>query len=147
MMVRALKTCELQSALDLIWRVFQEFEAPEYSEEGVKAFYKYIELNTMKKLVEAGEMKFLGAYEVETLIGVIGIKRGKHISMLFVDSAFHRKGIATALFEEAFTAYQGPLTVNSSPYALEFYHRLGFKDQAGEQVMDGIRFTPMKMEK
>jgi len=35
------------------------------------------------------------------------------------------------------------ITVNSSPYALEVYHRLGFIDKDREQTVDGIRFTPM----
>lgn len=92
-------------------------------------------------------MEFWGAFEADALTGVIGVKQGKHISVLFVDPAFHRKGIATALVAEAFWEYQGIVTVNSSPYATPFYHRLGFEDQSAEQVMDGIRFTPMKMEK
>ncbi len=37
------------------------------------------------------------------------------------------------------------ITVNSSPYAVEVYHKLGFKDTAVEQISDGIRFTPMKL--
>ncbi|WP_334295796.1 GNAT family N-acetyltransferase [Clostridioides difficile] len=37
------------------------------------------------------------------------------------------------------------ITVNSSPYAVEVYHKLGFKDTAVEQIVDGIRFTPMKL--
>lgn len=36
------------------------------------------------------------------------------------------------------------LTLNSSPYGLPFYRRLGFVPQSGEQEKDGIRFTPMK---
>ena len=37
------------------------------------------------------------------------------------------------------------LTVNASPYAVEFYHKKGFKDLQGETVADGIRFTPMEL--
>ncbi|QGQ48658.1 GNAT family N-acetyltransferase [Metabacillus sediminilitoris] len=35
------------------------------------------------------------------------------------------------------------LTVNSSPYALGIYHRLGFVESDKEQTINGIRFTPM----
>jgi len=36
------------------------------------------------------------------------------------------------------------MTVNSSPYAVDIYRRLGFHAISEEQLTDGIRFTPMK---
>ena len=36
------------------------------------------------------------------------------------------------------------LTLNSSPYGLPFYLRLGFFPLSEEQEINGIRFTPMK---
>ena len=35
-------------------------------------------------------------------------------------------------------------TVNSSPFAVPVYHKLGFVDTNTEQLTDGIRYTPMK---
>ncbi len=35
-------------------------------------------------------------------------------------------------------------TVNSSPYAVEIYRRLGFAPTDHEQITNGIRYTPMK---
>ena len=37
------------------------------------------------------------------------------------------------------------LTVNASPYAVGFYHKMGFTDLRGETEADGIRFTPMEL--
>ncbi|MDN5360294.1 MAG: hypothetical protein PWQ84_1357, partial [Thermotogaceae bacterium] len=37
------------------------------------------------------------------------------------------------------------LTVNSSPYAVGFYHKMGFKDTDNELEKDGIRFVPMEL--
>lgn len=146
-MIRSLKMNDLESALELIWKVFLEFEAPDYSEQGTESFRKFIQLNQIQGLVKKGELRFWGSFEAEGLTGVIGVKHGNHISMLFVDPAFHRRGIATALVSEAFREYHGTVTVNSSPFALAFYRCLGFQDQSGEQIIDGIRFTLMKMEK
>lgn len=146
-MIRLLRENELSSALKLIWKVFLEYEAPDYSEQGVKTFQMYIEESDMIQRVDQGEMEFWGAFESGEMVGVIALKHGKHISMLFIDPAYHRKGIATALVAQVFADYQGTITVNSSPYAIPFYHRIGFQNQANEQVIDGIRFTPMKMEK
>ena len=30
-------------------------------------------------------------------------------------------------------------------YAVDFYHKKGFRDLQGETVADGIRFTPMEL--
>ena len=39
------------------------------------------------------------------------------------------------------------ITVNSSPYAVPVYHKLGFSDTDTEQLADGMRYTLMKFEK
>ena len=39
------------------------------------------------------------------------------------------------------------ITVNSSPYAVPVYHKLGFVDTDVEQISDGMRYTPMKYER
>ena len=38
------------------------------------------------------------------------------------------------------------LTLNSSPYGLPFYLTLGFVPRSEEQLINGIRFTPMKYQ-
>jgi len=48
------------------------------------------------------------------------------------------------LFEAALkNSSSNELTVNASPYAMEIYHHLGFKDTKTEQTVMGIRFIPM----
>lgn len=37
------------------------------------------------------------------------------------------------------------ITVNSAPFAIDFYHKIGFKDTGKEQTVDGIRFLPMQI--
>ena len=36
------------------------------------------------------------------------------------------------------------VTVNASPYGVEFYHRLGFRDLRPQEKRDGIIYTPME---
>ena len=42
MEIRRIQERDLSAAMDLCWRVFLEFEAPDYPPEGVEAFYAYI---------------------------------------------------------------------------------------------------------
>jgi len=90
-----------------------------------------------------------GAYDSETLLGVIATRnKGNHIALFFVDGKHHRQGIGKTLFQivlENSTAKE--ITVNSSPYAVEVYHRLGFVDIAPEETTNEIRYIPMVYSK
>ncbi len=139
-MIRPLREEETESALRLIWKVFNEYEAPDYAPEGTAEFKKT--LNDDEYL--AG-IRYYGAFDQDTLAGVLGIREQKaHICFFFVDRAYHRKGIGTALFERMREDHADrPITLNSSPYGLPFYKALGFIPADREQTVNGIRFTPM----
>lgn len=140
MKIRKLETGERAAAMELVWRVFQRFEAPEYSLEGVQTFRAYI---TDPAAVSA--LTVYGAFAGETVIGVLAILEGTHISLFFVDPAWHRKGVGKTLFRCFLEdSRAGEITVNSSPYAVEVYRHLGFQVTAPEQMTDGIRYTPMR---
>ncbi|MEG0774239.1 GNAT family N-acetyltransferase [Clostridium sp.] len=62
-----------------------------------------------------------------------------HIALSFVDGKHHRQGIGKKLFQivlENSTAKE--ITVNSTPYAVEVYNRLGFVDIASEETTKEI---------
>ena len=140
----------LKGALELVWEVFEEYEAPDYEEMGVKTFRHFIEYSSIVEKVNAGEMKFWGCYQNNFLVGVVAIREGQHISLLFVRGKFHHLGAGTMLVNAAIAdiASGNPenpvVTVNSSPYAVEFYKAVGFEPLDEEQKADGIRYTPMR---
>ncbi|WBW96327.1 GNAT family N-acetyltransferase [Oceanirhabdus sp. W0125-5] len=149
--IRPMKIEELERALELIYNVFMEFEAPDFWEEGVKTFVEFLDFNSIKNKIEDDNLNFFGCYDKEKLVGVIATRQVSHIVLLFVDKNYHRKGIGRKLFETVLSAVEdnfniNEITINSSPYAVEFYHKLGFQDTDSEQLVDGIRFTPMKFE-
>ncbi|MEM1484245.1 GNAT family N-acetyltransferase [Oscillospiraceae bacterium PP1C4] len=139
MTIRQLQHHEIQSALDLVWTVFTKFEAPDYSEKGVNTFRQFINDKTM-----TNRLLIYGAFICDKLVGVLAIRDESHISLFFVQKEYHQQGIGRNLFEYAVqNCKSDKMTVNSSPYAVEIYHKLGFADTNTEQTMDGIRFTPM----
>ena len=147
--IRSLNADDIIPAMDLVWHVFSEFEAPEYSEEGVAEFKAFIEPSFITDKMPNGEFRLWGAYENERIVGVIAIKQPLHITLLFVDKHYHRRGIAGKLFEtvindETIAGQHDHVTVNSSPYAVEIYRRMGFTPTDTEQTVNGLRFTPME---
>lgn len=97
-----------------------------------------------------GRNEILGCYLNQYLIGVIALRTGQHISLLFVRGKFHHLGVATQLVKivENEVLAQNPkiraVTVNASPYAVGFYEKSGFVPLDKEQKANGIRFTPMR---
>lgn len=139
----------LGEALSLVWRVFLEFEAPDYCEEGVAEFRRFIEPGAIEKRLRHGELAMWAYRAADGIRGVIALRPPCHISLLFVDKRYHKQGVARALFEYMLSHIRentphAELTVNSSPYAAGFYRRMGFADTDSEQTVNGIRFIPMK---
>lgn len=145
MIIRKIKRNEMEEALELILRVFMQFEAPDYTDEGVEAFKKTAIYN--KDYIDSIVM--YGAYKKDKIVGVIATRNnGNHIALFFVDGQYHRKGIGKMLFQTILDqSTADEITVNSSPYAKEVYHHLGFEDTAPEQNADGIRYIPMIYKK
>lgn len=149
--IRHLKRKEWDMAMQLAWDTFLVYEAPEYAPEGVKNFHEFVKGDELRNMFALGEYRAWGAFDNDdVVIGILGIRSHWHISLLFVEPRFHHQKIATRLLEHAFAeaAKEGVemMTVNSSPYAVGFYHRLGFTDMDREKTTDGIRYTPMSIE-
>jgi GNAT superfamily N-acetyltransferase len=147
MVIKNVEIRDIPEALNLVWEVFQEFEKPDYSEQGIVEFRKFLDIDEVTGKIERGELVMKGSYDGTVLTGVIAVRNSNHISLLFVHKNYHRRGIARSLVESVVKdcrkAGYAEITVNSSPFAVEAYHHLGFVDTDVEQTVNGIRFTPM----
>ena len=138
-----------EPAMKLAWETFLIFEAQEYGEEGIESFRDFISDQRLKNMFLKGEYQMMVALHEEKIIGFITVRNRSHISLLFVDKKYHRQGIGSILIEkmgEYLITEVGVdyMTVDSAPYALEFYHKLGFWDLAPRQQKQGIIYTSMK---
>lgn len=137
------KDNKIAEAMQLVWQVFLEFEAPDYSEAGIKTFQTFI-----NNYDSVRELDIYAAYENDRLLGVIAVRFQSHISLFFVPKEFQKQGIGRRLFEYVLNlCHEKKMTVNSSPYAVLVYRRLGFVDTDTEALEDGIRYTPMEYQK
>ena len=94
-LVRPLENAEKGKALQLAWKVFCEFESPDYAPEGTEEFKK--RLNDDAYL--AG-IRYYGAFDEEKLVGMLGIREEKrHVCFFFVDGEYQRLGIGRKLFK------------------------------------------------
>lgn len=131
----------MQEALKLVLKVFLEYEAPNYTEEGIREFKRTINNSDW---VQARE--FYGAFDEDNeILGVIATKDITHIALFFVDGKYHNQGIGRKLYDKVKSVNKnGFFTVNSSLYARAVYRHLGFSDIGKEQCVNGLKFYPMK---
>ena len=141
------KNTEIKEALQLAEDVFMQFEAPYFSERGVKSFTDFLWGKNVKKMLAEGSFVVWGCYIEKRLAGMMALRENSHISLAFVHGDFHRQGIGRMLYAEAsrYAAAKNvkKITVNASDYGIPFYRAMGFKETDMQLEADGIFYTPM----
>jgi GNAT superfamily N-acetyltransferase len=149
--IREIHSGEEEEACRLIRKSFDEFIAPGYSNEGVNEFLKYVNPDSMRERL-ADDSFALVAVADDVITGIIEVRSNNHIALLYVKKEYHRSGTAKKLLESAiekcrqFDSTVDEIEVNSSPYAVRIYEKLGFTGVDSEKTVNGIRFTPMKLK-
>ena len=151
---RYLQPGEETAVCNLVTRVFNEFIAPDYTDEGTREFNAYIEPERLASRYQSNHKVIVAtiATHHDEIVGMLELRNGEHISLLFVDKRFQHKGISRRLVQQAIdicrqdNPNQRQMSVNSSPYALPVYKRLGFHVTQPEQVSHGIRYIPMVLD-
>lgn len=139
-----------EKAKALIWRVFETCNASDYSQEGIRQFRDFLDDDTLYRMFLAGSFRLVVASLYGNLVGVLGLRDLCHLSLLFVETTCHRNGIGSALVEyaaEMIARESGGtrLTVYATPYASDFYLRLGFVSTDQVKQDGGIIYTPMAL--
>jgi GNAT superfamily N-acetyltransferase len=139
--IKSITRDDKTATIKLVYNVFMQFEASDYSQEGIDTFMKTVLYNN--EFYDSLEL--YGSYIKNELVGVIATRsNGNHIALFFVKAEYQNQGIGKALFYHVVgNSTKNEITVNSSPYAVKVYHRFGFVDTDTEQLSDGIRYTPM----
>jgi GNAT superfamily N-acetyltransferase len=136
---------QARTASDLIARVFRVFVAPLFTAEGQREFLAYTGPERMAARLGRNH-RALVAVAGRRIVGIIEVRGRSHVSLLFVEGAHQRRGVARGLFRAAFEDAGGArrrITVNASPNSVAAYERLGFCAKGPERARKGIRFLPM----
>lgn len=147
--IRWADVSDWEETMSMIWRTFLRFEAEDYTPEGISNFRSFISDGQIYNMFLEGSYLMMVALDGERIIGEISVRGRNHISLLFVDEAYHRKGVGRALVN-AMAKYlreerkQLFMSVKAAPYAVGFYRRTGFHICSPEEEYSGIRVTAME---
>ena len=150
LLLKEMEAKEVEKISILVKTVFEEFVAPNFSDEGINNFLAYISPEAILHRENEGKNFLIIAKEAEQIVGIIEMRDYYHICLFFVDKNNHNNGIAKKLLAMAIKKCKevkpdlDKIEVNSSRYGVPIYQKLGFTQIGEEQVINGILFIPMK---
>ena len=65
---------EWEEAMGLAWKTFLEFEAADYTLEGIRSFEDFITDTGLKRMFTEGTYLMMTAYESERMVGMITLR-------------------------------------------------------------------------
>jgi len=140
--VRQIETSEYEAAAQVVLTSFLDCVASSMEPRGITVFEEFSTAHAIRSRDASGCVTYV-AIEDTQVVGVLHVKDGDHISLLFVLPDFQGKGIGNALIQKA-DQFKMLATVHSSTIALKAYESYGFRACGPEQLSDGIRFVPMQ---
>lgn len=135
---------------EFIRRVYDEFVANEYPEEGNRVFYDWIEPSKIAKRQQKQNTLLVAVID-SLIVGMIEVRDTNIISLLFVDRQYQGRGIAKRLVDQSLrdclrvNLHIDRLRVHASPFSIPIYRKLGFVETDVMQEEFGITYLPMEM--
>lgn len=146
--VRWAREEEWAPAMKMIWRTFLRYDGQDYTEEGIRNFFDFITDDDLYRAFLRGEYQVMVALAQGTVIGAGSLRNRNHLSLLFVDGAYHRRGVGSTILIRLCDYLEHEMgeryiSLKAAPYAVGFYRKLGFRVVRPEAEYSGIRVTDM----
>ncbi|MFH0256948.1 GNAT family N-acetyltransferase [Vibrio rumoiensis] len=145
MFVRKMEEKDLESVSATCMASFQQSVAGTLSEEGVSTFSKIAATNAFLERMKGDNLVLVA--EIDGKVeGVIELKEGRHVAMLFISPECQKKGIGKALLSSALNyAKVETITVSASLSSVPAYEKYGFKCKGEADESAGLVYQPMEI--
>ncbi|MGE8466185.1 putative acyltransferase [compost metagenome] len=144
MQVRKLTHDDLPHTSALCLDAFMQAVAPSLSAEGVATFAKVAAAQAFAERMD-GDNLMLVCVAQGAIAGVIELKEGRHVAMLFVAPGWQRRGVGMRLMAAALEqAREAVVTVSASLPSVAAYQRYGFVLAGDVGEYAGLVYQPME---
>ena len=145
MLVRKIERQDLARVSSICMKAFMHSVAPELSNEGIDTFREIAATDSFSKRIK-GDNTVLVFEAAGMVQGVIELKEGRHVAMLFVHPESQNKGIGRELISEVLTyARVDIITVSASLNSVPVYLKYGFTCVGDADEKSGLKYQPMKL--
>ena len=147
--IRWAKQDEWDLAMEMVWETFLRFDAPDCTPEGRQNFRSFIMDDRLYQAFLKGSYQLLTALDGDRIIGVGSLRNINHLSLLFVEEAYHLKGVGRAIVEYLCDYLKNEvgeryISVTASPCGLEFYKKMGFMQIKPQEMSYGMPVVSME---
>lgn len=144
MQIRKLTHDDLPRASALCLASFMAAVAPSLSAQGVETFAKVASEQAFAERMEGDNLMLVCVAE-GVITGLIELKEGRHVAMLFVAPDSQRQGIGLQLMSAALEQARGEVvTVRASLSSVAAYERYGFVLAGDVGEFAGLVYQPME---
>lgn len=144
MQIRRLTHDDLPRANAVCMDAFMLAVAPSLSAQGVETFSRLADAQAMAERM-IGDNLLLACVAADDVAGVIELKEGRHVAMLFVAPGWQRRGIGMRLMNAALEQARAEVvTVSASLSSVAAYKRYGFVTSGEVNEIAGLVYQPME---
>lgn len=144
MQIRKLTHDDLPRVSALCLDAFMLAVAPSLSAQGVETFARVAAVQAFSDRME-GDNLMLVCVADGAIAGLIELKEGRHVAMLFVAPGWQRRGIGMRLMSAALEQARGEaVTVRASLSSVTAYESYGFSLAGDVGVFAGLVYQPME---
>ncbi|KAB0564613.1 GNAT family N-acetyltransferase [Pseudomonas palleroniana] len=146
MQIREMTHDDLPGASALCLEAFMLAVAPSLSAQGVETFVKVAAQQAFAERM-VGDNLMLVCVAEGRLTGLIELKEGRHVTMLFVTPGLQRRGVGRRLVNAALEqARTNVVTVRASLSSVAAYERYGFTLAGDVGEFAGLVYQPMEKQ-
>ncbi|BCD85922.1 hypothetical protein PSm6_23290 [Pseudomonas solani] len=146
MVIRKMEPADIDAVSTLCMAAFNASVAPTLPAQGIETFAKVAAAEAFLQRLQ-GDNLMLVYEDAGSLRGILELKEGRHLAMLFIDPEHQRQGIGQALVT-AMTAHArvDPITVRASLTSVGAYLRYGFQCSGEPGEFAGLTYQPMELQ-
>lgn len=146
MKIRAIVERDTEAVSAVCMASFSKSVADTLSEEGISTFAKIAASDAFLKIMKEDNLILVAECNGE-IEGVIELKEGRHVAMLFVKPEMQMKGIGRKLLSSALTCAKfDTVTVSASLSSVPAYKKYGFELKGNIAESAGLVYQPMEIE-
>lgn len=146
MIIRAMEEQDIDAVSAICMASFSSSVAGGLSGEGVSTFAKIVSRDALRDRMKA-DNTILVAERHGRIEGVVELKEGRHISMLFVEPEHQGKGVGRQLLASVLGyARADKVTVRASLPSVPVYEKCGFASIGDISESAGLVYQSMEIE-
>lgn len=146
MIIRDMKECDTEGVSHVCLDAFSESVASSLSDEGIATFTAIASPDAFAERMKADNRMLVAEGKNSAILGVIELKEGRHIAMLFVTPSQQKGGIGRKLLTAVLRNTRSEtVTVSASLSSVPAYQKYGFKPKGDVGEFSGLVYQPMEI--